>query len=141
MAGVQTLGVDHLRRRGVGRWCVVLRRLALPLAPSCACPPHTSTSSPALARALLERSASPLALPRARSAPTMATPTTFPAMSACYRLHNLIGRATHRVSENRTLTKISQDSGQWLNSFMILCVTESDNQFPTENRYPRIERQ
>ena len=32
----------------------------------------------------------------------------------------------------------SQDSGQRLNSFMILSVTESDNQFPGENRDPRI---
>ncbi len=28
---------------------------------------------------------------------------------------------------NRTQTKISHDSGQWLNSFMILSVSESDN--------------
>eukprot|EP01043_Picozoa_sp_COSAG02_P053283 COSAG02_NODE_5861_length_3981_cov_9.921175_1_plen_96_part_00 len=40
---------------------------------------------------------------------------------------------------NRTLTKISQDSVQRLNTFMILSVTESNNQFPAENRYPRID--
>ena len=95
----------------------------------------------ALARALPERSASPLALPRACSAPTMATPTTFPAISACSHRDKLIGLATHRVSENRTLTKISQDPGQRLNSFMILSVTEWDTQFPAKNRDPRIDRQ
>ena len=35
----------------------------------------------------------------------------------------------------------SHDSGQRLNSFMILSVTESDNHFPAENRDPRIDRQ
>eukprot|EP01043_Picozoa_sp_COSAG02_P034921 COSAG02_NODE_2469_length_8749_cov_4.425202_2_plen_167_part_00 len=58
----------------------------------------------------------------------MATPTMSSAISSCCHRHNVIGRATHRVSENRTLTKISQDSGQRLTSFMILSVTESDNQ-------------
>ena len=62
--------------------------------------------------------------PQARSGNTMATPTMSSAISACCRRHNVIGRATHRVSENRTLTKISQDCGQRLNSFMILSVTE-----------------
>ena len=103
--------------------------------------PYTSSYPPALPHALPDRSASPLALPPARSAPTMATPTMSSAISTCCRRHNVIGRATHRVGENRTLTKITQDSGQRLNSFMILSVTESDNQFPGENRDPRIDRQ
>eukprot|EP01043_Picozoa_sp_COSAG02_P034027 COSAG02_NODE_2357_length_9069_cov_13.218841_2_plen_51_part_00 len=42
-------------------------------------------------------------------------------------------------------TKISQDSGQRLNSFMILSVTESDNQFILEiigeNQDPKIDGQ
>ena len=50
-------------------------------------------------------------------------------------------KAILRFSENRTLTKITEDSGQRLNSFVILSVTESDNQFPAENRDPRIDRQ
>ena len=103
--------------------------------------PYTSSYPPALPHALLDRSVSPLALPLARSATTMATPTMSSAISACCRRHNVIGRATRRVNENRTPTKISQDSGQRLNSFMILSVTESDNQLSAENRDPRIDRQ
>ena len=140
MACVQTLGVDHLRRRDAGRWCVGLRRPAWAPCPFLHFFPHTSNSSPALASALPDLSVSPLALPPARIARTMAVSTTLRAISACCRQHNLIGRSTHRVSENQTPTEISQDSGQRLKSFMILSVTESDNQFPAENRDPRIDR-
>ena len=94
---------------------LAVARVRVGLLPPLRFTPLDRCSSPALARTPPGRSASSLALPLARSASTMAAPTTFPSISCCRRRHNVIGRATHRVSENRTPTKISQDSGQRLN--------------------------
>ena len=87
---------------------------------------------------------------RTWSVRTLQTPA-IEASNAGHRklLEQVIDRAIEQIrgltmaapQSNRTPTKISQDSGQRLNSFMILSVTESDNQFPAENRDPRVDRQ
>ena len=108
-------GAHRARRREGAHQEPAVARVRVGLLPPLRFTPLDRCSSPALARAPPGRSASSLALPLARSASTMAAPTTFPSISCCRRRHNVIGRATHRVSENRTPTKISQDSGQRLN--------------------------